>query len=108
MSPSVGRGSGRYILTYWSICRWSVRIAIEWAVGFVHQFEDGLSVVLGDLSCRSVFLYLEVIFSLDEVGDALVLVGNGVGNVDFVLHPIGVFLEAHAFHDVADSRDSYR
>ena len=73
------------------------RIAIEWLIGFVHQFEDGLTVVLGNLLGRCVFLYLEVILALDEVGDALVLVGYGVGNVDFVLHPIGMWREIRGY-----------
>ena len=73
------------------------RVAVEWLISFVHQLEDGLAIVLGNLLGRCVFLYLEVILALDEVGDALVLVGYGVGNVDFILHPIGILLKAHAF-----------
>ena len=74
------------------------RITVEGLIGFVHQFEDGLTVVLGNLLGRCVFLYLEVILALDEVGDALVLVGYGIRNVDFVLHPIGILLKSHALH----------
>ena len=34
----------------------------------------------------------------DRFGDTLVLVGNGVRDIDFVFHPVGVFLEAEFLH----------
>ena len=63
-------------------------------VCFIHQLENLLSVVFGYFSSGSIFLYLEVIFSLDQFGDTFMLVGNGIRYVDFVFHPVGVFLEA--------------
>ena len=72
-------------------------IAVEGLVGLVHQLEDGLAVVLGNLLAGGVFLYLEVILALDEVRDAAVLVGDGVGDVNLELHPVGIFPEAQAF-----------
>ena len=74
------------------------RVAVERAVRFVHQFEYFLSVVFGYFFPGGIFLYLEVVFSLNQFGDTLVLVGNGVRDIDFVFHPVGVFLEAEFLH----------
>ena len=57
-----------------------------------------VSVVFGYFFPGGIFFYLEVVFSLNQFGDTLVLVGNGVRDIDFVFHPVGVFLEAEFLH----------
>ena len=67
-------------------------------ISFVHQLKDGLSIVAGNLLCRCIFFYLEIIFTLDKIGDAFVLVRYGIRNVDLVFHPVSFLLKTHTLH----------
>ena len=73
-------------------------IAVERGESLVDEAEDGLAVVVGYLLARCVFLDFQSVLALHQLGDALVLLRDGIGDINLVFHPVSVFPEAQALH----------
>ena len=71
---------------------------VKVAVCLVHEFENCLAVVGGYFLARSIFFYGQLIFASHNLGNALVLLGHGIGHGDTVLYPVGVLAKAETLH----------